>query len=74
MDKLVCVGMNYRDHCAEQVSKDTTAQAIKTMDTTVLKRVSRIMDTTVLNRVSRTLDTSVLNRVGRTMDTTEQSQ
>ncbi len=55
MDKLLCVGMNYRDHCAEQVSKDTTEQAIRTMDTTVLNRVSRTMDTTVLNRISRTI-------------------
>jgi hypothetical protein len=23
MDKVLCVGMNYRDHCAEQVSRHT---------------------------------------------------
>ncbi len=51
MDKLLCVGMNYRDHCAEQVSKDTTEQVMDTMDTTVLSRVSRALITTVLNRV-----------------------
>jgi hypothetical protein len=63
MDKLLCVGMNYRDHCAEQVSKDTTEQVIRTMDTTVLNRASRARDTTVLNRVSRTMDATVLTRV-----------